>query len=47
MTATCAACDGKLDDSRIKLKVGGKTVETCCEDCATKLREADRPRKRQ
>jgi hypothetical protein len=46
MVATCAACDYKLDDTRIKVKIGGKTVEACCEDCAVKLREASRPRKR-
>ena len=38
---TCAACDGELDDNAIQLKIRGKTVEVCCEDCATKLREAE------
>jgi hypothetical protein len=37
---TCAACDCPLDDSLIKVKLGGKTVEVCCEECATKLKEA-------
>lgn len=38
---TCAACDYPLDpNSTIKVKIGGKTVEVCCEECATKLREA-------
>lgn len=37
---TCAACDSKLDTNSIKVKVGGKTVEVCCEDCAQKLKEA-------
>lgn len=37
---TCAACDYKLDDSRILVNIGGKAVEVCCEDCAEKLREA-------
>lgn len=37
---TCAACDYKLDDNAIKVKIGGKTVEVCCEDCAKALREA-------
>ena len=37
---TCAACDYKLDDSAIKVTIGGKTVEVCCEECAEKLREA-------
>jgi hypothetical protein len=41
MTAkTCAACDCELDASLIKVKIGGKTVEVCCEDCAQKLKEA-------
>jgi len=38
---TCAACDYPLEPaSTIKVKIGGKTVEVCCEECATKLREA-------
>lgn len=37
---TCAACDYKLDDNAIQVKLGGKTVEVCCDDCARKLKEA-------
>jgi hypothetical protein len=37
---TCAACDCKLDANPIKVKMGGKTVEVCCDDCARKLHEA-------
>ena len=37
---TCAACDCKLDEIAIKVRIGGKTVEVCCEECAQKLREA-------
>lgn len=38
---TCAACDYPLDPkSTIKVKIGGKDVEVCCEECATKLRES-------
>jgi len=37
---TCAACDYKLDDSAIKVTIGGKTVEVCFDECATKLKEA-------
>ena len=37
---TCAACDYPLDENAIQVRVGGKTVEVCCEDCAVKLREA-------
>jgi hypothetical protein len=37
---TCAACDCKLEAGAIKVKVGGKTVEVCCEACAESLKEA-------
>ncbi|WP_181175946.1 hypothetical protein [Mesorhizobium sp. B2-3-4] len=37
---TCAACDCQLDDNPIRVKVGGKTVEVCCEECAQALNEA-------
>ena len=41
MTAkTCAACDCELDAHAIKVKIGGNTVEVCCEECAQSLREA-------
>ena len=39
---TCAACDGEFDVEPIEVKIHGKTVEVCCEDCATRLKEADR-----
>lgn len=38
---TCAACDCELDASAIKVTIGGRAVEVCCEECAQKLREAD------
>jgi hypothetical protein len=38
---TCAACDCKLDEGSIKVKIGGKTVEVCCDECAQKLKEAN------
>jgi hypothetical protein len=38
---TCAACDCDLDDNPIKVKIAGKTVEMCCEDCAKRLKEAN------
>jgi hypothetical protein len=42
MTAkTCAACDCELDANAIKVKVGGNTVEVCCEECARALGEAE------
>jgi UrcA family protein len=37
---TCAACDCKLEGETIQVRIGGKAVEVCCEDCAHKLREA-------
>jgi hypothetical protein len=37
---TCAACDCKLDENSVKVQIGGKTVEVCCDECAQKLREA-------
>jgi hypothetical protein len=36
---TCAACDCKLDLNAIKVKIGGRTVEVCCDECAQKLKE--------
>jgi hypothetical protein len=39
---TCAACDCKLDENSIKVRLGGKTVEVCCDECAQKLQEAHR-----
>ncbi|NTI64132.1 hypothetical protein G6L85_21675 [Agrobacterium rhizogenes] len=38
---TCAACDCELDAEAIKVKLGGKTVEVCCEECAQALNEAE------
>lgn len=37
---TCAACDCALDAHSIKVTVGGRAVEVCCDDCARKLKEA-------
>ena len=37
---TCAACDYPLDENAIQVKIGGQTVEVCCEECAEKLKEA-------
>ena len=39
---TCAACDYPLDKDAIKVTVGGKTVEVCCQECADKLKESVR-----
>lgn len=40
---TCAACDCAIDGEAIRVTVGGRTVEVCCEECAQKLREAGTP----
>jgi hypothetical protein len=37
---TCAACDCALDEHAIKITIGGRTVDVCCDDCARKLKEA-------
>jgi len=37
---TCAACDCRLDENAIKVKIGTRAVEVCCDACAQKLREA-------
>ena len=37
---TCAACDCRLDGNGIKVKIGARVVEVCCDECAQKLREA-------
>ena len=37
---TCAACDCKLDVNCIEVKIGDRTVEVCCDECAQKLHEA-------
>jgi hypothetical protein len=34
------ACDYPLDGNAISVKIGGKTVEVCCEECAQMLTEA-------
>ena len=41
-TKTCAACDCTLDANSIKVNIGGKAVEVCCDECAQKLKEAHR-----
>lgn len=37
---SCAACDCKLDETAIKVTIGGHVVEVCCEECAQTLRDA-------
>ena len=40
---TCAACDCRIEGAGIKVTVGGKAVEVCCDDCARALNEAYAP----
>jgi len=37
---SCAACDCKLDSHFITVKLAGRVVEVCCDDCARRLKEA-------
>lgn len=37
---TCAACDCELGDHPVQVRIGGRSVEVCCDECATKLKEA-------
>ncbi len=37
---TCAVCDCVIVGDGIKVTIGGRTVEVCCEACARKLKEA-------
>ena len=43
---TCAACDCKLAANVIKVKIGGKVVEVCRDECGQKLKNAHVPAKR-
>ncbi|WP_189637184.1 MULTISPECIES: hypothetical protein [unclassified Rhizobium] len=36
----CAACDCGLGPDAISVKLGGKMVEICCEECPEALKEA-------
>jgi hypothetical protein len=37
---TCAACDAALDANAIKVTIGGRLIEVCCDECAQRLKEA-------
>ncbi|EJC78603.1 hypothetical protein Rleg4DRAFT_0170 [Rhizobium leguminosarum bv. trifolii WSM2297] len=41
---TCAACDCELGAETITVKLGGKSVEVCCQECAEALNEAEAAR---
>ena len=40
-TDTCAVCDCPLDHARKSVRIGGRTVEVCCDECAQTLRDAE------
>jgi len=35
----CPVCDWEIKDDEVKVKVGGKEITVCCEDCAKKVKE--------
>lgn len=35
----CPVCDWEIKDKGIKVKVGGKDITVCCDDCAKKAKE--------
>jgi ribosome-binding protein aMBF1 (putative translation factor) len=39
----CPVCDWEIKDGGIKVKVGGKEITVCCDDCA-KQAQADAKR---
>ena len=39
-TKKCPVCDWEIKDGGIKVKVAGKEITVCCDDCAKKAKEA-------
>jgi hypothetical protein len=37
---TCVACDSPLEGEAVQVRIGGRTFEVCCNDCAWRLNEA-------
>ena len=37
-TKKCPVCDWEIKDGGIKVKVGGKDITVCCDDCAKKAK---------
>jgi ribosome-binding protein aMBF1 (putative translation factor) len=35
----CPVCDWEIRDGGIPIKVGGKEITVCCDDCAKKAQE--------
>jgi ribosome-binding protein aMBF1 (putative translation factor) len=36
----CPVCDWEITDGGIKVKVGGKEITVCCDDCAKKAKQS-------
>jgi hypothetical protein len=39
-TKKCPVCDWEITDGGINVKVGGKEVTVCCDDCAKKAKQS-------
>jgi ribosome-binding protein aMBF1 (putative translation factor) len=39
-TKKCPVCDWEIKEGGIKVKVAGKEITVCCDDCAKKARES-------
>ncbi len=39
-TTKCPVCDWDINDGGINVKVGGKEITVCCDDCAKKAEAA-------
>ncbi|MBL8821740.1 MAG: hypothetical protein JNJ77_04060 [Planctomycetia bacterium] len=38
-TKKCPVCDWEIKDGGIKVKVGGKEIVVCCDECAEKAKK--------
>jgi ribosome-binding protein aMBF1 (putative translation factor) len=38
-TKKCPVCDWEIKDAGIEVKVAGKQMTVCCDDCAKKAKE--------
>ncbi len=38
-TSKCPVCDWDINEGGIKVKVGGKEITVCCDDCAKSAEE--------
>lgn len=38
-TKKCPVCDWEIKDAGIRVKVGGKEITVCCDECATKAKK--------